>query len=719
VASFFVSRVDTAVDRALQEKGETELQGQIAIANAEVAYDLFQDLFSGPRWEELASQGARPQRVLWASTGTKNPAYSDTLYVDSLVADQTVNTMPPATLEAWRDHGSFQPALGEGLEAAQRKLERLAKLGIDLESITDLLLQDGVASFAASFTSLLDSIANQRQKLLHGSQDFVASLGDYAADVLQAQADLTAQNVLDRIFEQDHTVWQESPKEISNRLGWLTIAERMRTEVDDLKAFTGSLRAAGFTHALLLGMGGSSLAPEVFRKTFGVADGYLDLAVLDSTDADAVLAQTENLDPASTLFIVATKSGGTVETLSFFKYFYNWTAEALGEQAAGSHFVAITDPGSKLVDLAETYGFRRTFLNDPEIGGRYSALSYFGLLPAALLGVEIGLLLDRALEAAAQAQPGSAGRSSAFRLGSALGELQRAGRDKLTLVLSPAIESFGDWVEQLVAESTGKSGQGILPVVGETLGKPAVYGPDRFFVSIQLENDSTHDTALALLEADGQPLVRLQLHDLYDLGEQFFLWELATAIAGARMGIQPFDQPNVEAAKKLASRLVEQFILSGRLPAGESASLSAAQLRQFLSQAGPGSYVSLQAYLTPGDATSQALDNLRLAIRTLTGAAVTAGYGPRYLHSTGQLHKGDGGNGLFVQFTSDSAREVLIPDRAGQPDSSISFNVLKLAQALGDFQALQSAEPPRPVVRFHLEGDVDAQIEMLAAGLGG
>ncbi len=717
VASFFVSRVDTAVDKALAEAGDLSLQGKIAIANAEVAYAIFQDIFSGSRWDALARQGAHPQRVLWASTGTKNPAYPDTLYVDSLIGSNTVNTMPPATLNAWLDHGSLEPVLGRDLDGARKRLARLAELGIDLHQITDRLLSDGVASFAESFHTLQRSIGEKRERLLQSGAAYQAALGDYEARVLQAQAEMTSEDVLGRILRKDHTVWRESPEEIANRLGWLTIAERMQAEVGDLQDFARTAREAGFTQALLLGMGGSSLAPDVFQKTFGVAEGYLDLAVLDSTDAEAVRAQTALLDLSKTLFIVATKSGGTVETLSFFKHFYNLVADRFGASAAGSHFIAITDPGSSLVALAEKHNFRRVFVNDPDIGGRYSALSYFGLVPAALLGVDLGRLLERAVQAQEEARAASTGSSSAFRLGAALGELHRAGRDKLTLVLSTALESLGDWVEQLVAESTGKSGQGILPVVGESLGKPEVYGRDRFFVSVQLESDAAHDPSLALLESAGQPLVRLQLRDIYDLGGQFFLWELATAVAGARMGIQPFDQPNVEAAKKWASRLVEQYSTSGRLPEGQAESPSADRLRQFLEAAKPGSYIALQVYLAPNDRTTQALDSLRLALRALTGAAVTSGYGPRYLHSTGQLHKGDGGNGLFLQFTSESDEDIPIPDRAGEPGSSIGFNVLKMAQALGDFQALREAEPPRPVLRFHLKGDAAGQIERLAAEL--
>jgi glucose-6-phosphate isomerase len=491
-----------------------------------------------------------------------------------------------------------------------------------------------------------------------------------------------------------------------------------------LEELAEAVRADGYTHALLLGMGGSSLAPEVFGRTFGVKEGYLDLAVLDSTAPGAVLAQAERLDLARTLFIVATKSGGTVETLSFFKFFYNRVADVVGANRTGEHFVAITDPGSKLTDLADRYGFRAAFLNDPNIGGRYSALSYFGLVPAALVGVDVPRLLDRALAVASGCESCvAAGDNLGAWLGAILGELAKAGRDKVTFAISPAIASFGDWVEQLIAESTGKEGRGILPVVGEPLGPPEVYGDDRLFVRLRLDGsaglttggDETHDAGLAALEAAGHPVVRLNLHDPYDLGGQFFLWEMATAVASHRLGINPFDQPNVEAAKVLARRMVAEYTEKGALPSSESAPLTAEALNEFLVQAQPGDYITLQAYLQPTAEMDTALAALRIHLRDQFRLATTVGYGPRFLHSTGQLHKGDAGHGLFIQFTADDPRDAPIPDEAGSPDSSITFGVLKAAQALGDGQALLDAG--RRVIRFHLGDNVVSGLKRLMEAL--
>jgi transaldolase/glucose-6-phosphate isomerase len=720
VASFFVSRVDTAVDRALDEMGEGELQGKIAIANAKLAYAYFCDAFGGPRWEVLAAQGARVQRPLWASTGTKNPHYPDTLYVDSLIGPHTVNTVPPATLQAFLDHGAVAATLEAGVDEARADLARLAELGLDLDAITQKLQDDGVAAFAKSFESLMASIAEKRDRLMAEWELQSVSLGSYQGAVDAALDEMVENSVVARIWAHDHTVWKPEPAEITNRLGWLHTAEVMSEDYARLEGLVESVRAAGYTHALLLGMGGSSLAPEVFRKTFGVAPGHLDLAVLDSTDPDAVLAYEQRLDLARTLFIVSTKSGGTVETLSFFKYFYNRVADGVGADQAGEHFIAITDPGSKLADLAERYNFRATFLNDTNIGGRYSALSYFGLVPAALVGVDVPRLLDDAMSMACATESCVAARDNPGAvLGAILGELAKAGRDKVTFVTSPEMASFGDWVEQLIAESTGKEGKGILPVVGEPLGSPDVYGDDRLFVFLRLEGDDSQDAAVQALEDAGHPVVRLRLRNVYDLGGQFFLWEMATAVASHRLGINPFDQPNVEAAKVLARRLVAEYTDTGALPAGEAVPLSQAALNEFLSQAQPGdpssgsgrSYIVIQAYVQPTQETNAALQSLRTQLRDRLKLATSVGYGPRFLHSTGQLHKGDAGNGLFIQFTADAAQDVPIPDEAGSSGSSMSFGVLKMAQALGDGQALLDAG--RRVIRFHLGGDVVGGLERL------
>jgi len=730
VASFFISRIDSAVDALLAAKGNTALQGKIAIANAKMAYAAFKQIFSGPRWEKLAAKKAQVQRPLWASTGTKNPQYPDTLYVDTLIGAHTVNTVPPATLTAFLDHGKVASTLDAGMDEAATQLAQLQALGIDLNAVTKKLLDEGLVAFVKSFETLMASVTEKRDRLLAGQKNYHFSLGNYQTAVDAALADLRDNTIMARIWKHDHTVWKPEPTEIANRLGWLHSPEVMMEAIPEITAFVDSVRNEGYAHALLLGMGGSSLAPEVFRFTFGVKSGYLDLAVLDSTDADAVQAHAKRLDPAKTLFIVSTKSGGTVETFSFFKYFYNLTAAKIGQKKTGAHFIAITDPGSGLADTAKKYNFRKTFLNDPNIGGRYSALSYFGLVPAALLGVDLKMLLERAATMACNSEGCNCpmgGDNSSGKLGAIIGELAAAGRDKVTLIASPPIKYFGAWAEQLIAESTGKENVGILPVDSEELGPPSVYANDRLFAYLHLDSDATYDAKIAALQQAGHPVVQLNLHDLYDIGSEFFRWEMATIVASRRIKINPFDQPNVESAKILARQMVVAYQNEGKLPeltpslrvngVAVYSDLAAKDLNEaltkFLAQTQSGrSYVALQAYVQPTPETDAALQNLRTKIQTRLRVATTVGYGPRFLHSTGQLHKGDAGNGFFIQFTSDPMQDAAIPHEAGAPKSSMTFGVLKLAQALGDRQALLDAK--RRVIRFHFAKDVVGELQKLS-----
>lgn len=726
VASFFISRVDSNLDPRVRELGKPELAGKIGVANSKAVYQRFTEIFSGERWDALAAQGARVQRPLWASTSTKDPSYPDTLYVDTLIGKDTVNTLPLETLDAFLDHGVVADSIGVDMAESYAQLEALAALGIDIEQVADDLQVEGLEKFNQPFDSLLAAIARRRDALLAQGNPVSGALGGAQPTVDATLQQLEADGIIQRIWAGDHTVWAESPEEISNRLGWLDIADRLRGDLSAVESLVEAVRAEGYSDALLLGMGGSSLAPEVFSKVFGTAEGYLRLGVLDSTDPVAVRTYAEKLDPARTLYIVSTKSGGTVETLSFFKYFYNQVAAVDGDNI-GAHFVAITDPGSKLEKLAADYDFRQTFLNDANIGGRYSALSYFGLVPAALLGVDVAKLLDRAIDFAANSKGASGAGNPAAWLGGALGALAQAGRDKLTLVTPAQIASFGDWVEQLIAESTGKDGKGILPVVGEGVGAPDVYGGDRVFVSLELAGEANN--GVDALEAAGHPVIRLGLRDVYDLGGQFFLWELAVAVAGHVLGIQPFDQPNVESAKVQAQKLVQAYAESGTLPErtpllaengisiyGDVAADSlAGALSAFLGQAQAGDYISLHAYIPPVPANEALLGRLQQRLRDAHKLAVTVGYGPRFLHSTGQLHKGDGGNGLFIQFTADAAQDEAIPTEAGEAASDISFNVLELAQAMGDGEALLQNQ--RRLIRLHLGTDATTGLETVLAAL--
>ena len=735
VASFFVSRVDTAVDTELEKIGNTNLQGKIAIANAKLAYDEFRNTFKGKRWKKLADLGASPQRVLWASTSTKNPAYPDTLYVDELIGPDTVNTVPPATYKYFRDHGKVKVTLTKGVKNAKKDVEKLGKVGVDLKKVTDNLLKEGVEKFAASFEDLMESIENKKEQILTGKKPYSASLGRYQSNVDKALEKIRKNNIVEKIWNFDYLVWEKDPTEISNRLGWLHIPEVMLDALPGIDVIVDEVRADGYTHALLMGMGGSSLAPIVIRETFGFKDGYLDVAVLDSTDPGAVLEFRNSLDLSKTLFFVSTKSGGTAETLSYMKYFYNEVLKDVGKKEVGRHFIAITDPGSNLEKIAKDLKFRKTFLNDPNIGGRYSALSFVGIPPAAFQGMDVETLLKRAitmLHNCESCNPAVNGDNSGAWLGAILGELTKAGHDKVTLVASPPIESFGAWVEQLIAESTGKSGKGILPVDREPLAAPEFYANDRLFVYLRLAHENTYDEKVKALEDAGHPVVRINLNDIYDLGGEFFRWEMAIAIAGMIIGIHPFNQPNVEAAKVLARKMIAEYQKKGKLPqlkptltedgitvySDAKAKGLNEIMKKFLKLAKPGkneskgrSYVALQAYVKPSEEVYDALQKLRSKIQKEYRMAVTVGFGPRFLHSTGQLHKGDAGHGLFIQFMSEMPKDAPIPDEPGKKASSISFGVLKDAAALGDRQALLDRK--RKVITLRLGKDLIAGIDRL------
>jgi glucose-6-phosphate isomerase len=542
---------------------------------------------------------------------------------------------------------------------------------------------------------------------------------------------LVSHLVVSRIWEHDYTLWSQLPVEIENRLAWLRVAGGMHRHLDRMNKLRERLLSEGFTDVLLLGMGGSSLAPEVLSKTFPDSKG-LKLSILDTTVPGEILEVGRRLDPRTTVYIVSTKSGGTVETLSLFKHFYNSACDALGAAEGGKRFIAITDPGSSLEATAKELNLGELFINEPNLGGRYAALSLVGLVPAALMGLDLEKLLASARLASADARPDESPLTGnpAARLGAIMGTAALAGRDKLTLVASPGVASLADWIEQLVAESTGKEGKGILPVAGEELSVADDYGDDRLFVSVTLagEEDLERQARLDDLADAGHPVVCLTLPDSYGVGGQFFFWEFATAVASWFLGIHPFNQPDVESAKVAARGVVEDYKATGELEVaapdavfdgvevfgGSEAPTLAGLFNGFIDGVGPGDYVALQAYVAKSPAVDAALARLRYALRVKTRAAVTVGYGPRFLHSTGQLHKGDGGRGRFIQFTCADAEEVAIPDQPGSGDSSLGFGVLKLSQALGDAGALRDAG--RRVIRFHASTD-GAETILKLAGL--
>ncbi len=707
VASFFVSRVDTLVDKQLDAIGGPEaekLKGTAALANARAAYKLFQEIFSGEPWDTLAAAGAAVQRPLWASTGVKNPAYPDTLYVDQLIAAHTVNTMPLATLNAVGDHGTVPGATAQIDPTAE--LAALAAVGIDMTAVTEQLLVEGIKLFEEAMNGLLAGIDKARSAIVTGRPPTIdASLPpEVEAAETERIKRAVSDNVAQRIWKRDPTLWGgPGVPEIENRLGWLNVTETMLEHLPELVALRDELKSEGYRDAVLLGMGGSSLGPEVIRRSFGDSDAGLRLQVLDSTHPDAIAAVEQSIDLAKTIFIVSSKSGGTIETLSHYHYF---KARAKPEQ-----FIVVTDPGSPLAASAERDGLRRTFLNPSDIGGRYSVLSYFGLVPAALAGVPVDELLKSAQTGEQTCSHfNAAADNSGLWLGATIGEFALRGRDKLTFIVSEPIDSFGLWVEQLVAESTGKHGKGILPVADEPLGDAAAYGDDRVFV--YLRNGATPseklDTFVDALTDAGQPTLTVTTGDGTDLGRLFFIAEFAVAVAGWALEINPFDQPNVQEAKDNTSRVLD----SGSLPqiaAADDAALAA------LLGVKPPHYVAILGYLpTAGPENAgidQAISELRALINERTGMATTWGYGPRFQHSTGQEHSGGAPNGRFLQLVNVPKAQLPIPE------AGYDFTTLIDAASAGNLQTLRSHG--LAAERVVLEGDLADAIRALTARVGG
>jgi transaldolase / glucose-6-phosphate isomerase len=712
VASFFVSRVDTKVDAALKsklaesladdERAEAQrLLGTAAIANAKLAYQRYLERFSGPRWSRLANRGARVQRPLWASTSTKDPSYRDVLYVEELIGPDTVNTMPPATIEAFDDHGYVRQSVTENVDGARAQLASLARHGIDLDAITEQLQHEGVEAFASSFDTLLQAIDRKREDILREDEARLATeAGLPGQSAGPGEVALADASLAQRIWRRDTSVWTTDPKvaeSILERLGWLDVPLVMKQHIRRLRGFADQAHDDGYEHVVLLGMGGSSLAPEVFKRTYGSAPGYPTLTVLDTTVPATILATERAIDLSRTLFIAASKSGTTVETLSHLAHFW----ERAGHR--GEQFIAITDPGTPLEALARERSFRECFVNPPDIGGRYSALSLFGLVPAALLGMDLDAIIQDALNHRALCRTFDGKSANAgLRLGSFLGNAAKGGRDKLTLVTPRSASSFGLWVEQLIAESTGKAGTGIIPVVGEDVGSADIYGKDRVFVSVDSEDDPHAE--LESIARAGHLLARFKLESSYDLIGHSFSWEFATAVAGAVLGINPFDEPNVQEAKDQTKLALTAFEQSGSLPDVPSSSVE--EVAGFIRSAQAGDYLAFQAYLPYEESIESSIQALRMTAREACRVATTIGFGPRFLHSTGQLHKGGPNTGVFVQLVGEVETDVPIP---GSP---YSFGILNAAQAVGDFQALQAHG--RRVIRLNAGRDPVATIKQLS-----
>jgi transaldolase/glucose-6-phosphate isomerase len=745
VASFFVSRIDTAVDKQLDEKvarandpHEKErlaaLKGKVAIANAKLAYQEYKNLFSGPRWEKLAAKGAKPQRLLWASTGTKNKDYSDVLYVEELIGRDTINTVPPATLDAFRDHGKPRDSLEENIEDAKKVLAELDKSGISLDAVTEQLVKDGVNLFADAADKLYGAVAHKRVTVLGAAIDTQKlSLGaPIEKAVAKSTEEWRAKANIRKLWHKDKSLWTGDDE--NKWLGWLDSAAT--ADLADYEDYARRVKGQNFSDAVVLGMGGSSLGPEVLAETFSKKSGFPKLHVLDSTDPAQVRAMEKAVDLKKTLFIVSSKSGGTTEPNVMKDYFFAQVSKAIGADKAGHRFIAVTDPGSSLEKVATKQGFARTFYGDPAIGGRYSVLSPFGLVPAATAGIDVKSLIRHTLammrscgaDVPPQENPG-------VQLGLAMGLAGLEGRDKVTISSSKKIADFGAWAEQLIAESTGKEGKGLIPINGETLGDVSDYGNDRFFIDLRTEGetDAAHDAKLDALEQAGHPVVRIVMKSIDHIGQEFYRFEMATAVAGAVLGINPFNQPDVEAAKVKTRELTAAFEKSGALPAEKPVvstasadlytdSANAAELRKagangdlgswlkaHFSRAQAHDYVALLAYIERNAAHIETLQDARLAVRDQRHVATCAEFGPRFLHSTGQAYKGGPDSGVFLQITADDARDLPVPGQKA------SFGVIKAAQARGDFDVL--TERGRRALRVHLKGDLATGLRALDSAI--
>ena len=744
VASFFISRIDTLIDNLLTEKikragSDQERQllesllGKVAIANGKLTYERYKQIYSGPRWNALKAKGGQTQRLLWASTSTKNPSYRDVIYVEELIGPDTVDTIPPATFDGFRDHGVPKESLEANLDAARQTMQNLANAGVSMKDATEKLLADGVNIFEEAFGKLLEAIEKNRKKNL--APKIAQMTWKLPAD-LEAKVKATVQEweqgkKIRRLWGRDSSLWTNSDE--SNWLGWLAMTEDQLAHIAHLNSIAEEVQQSGFSHVALLGMGGSSLAPEVMSMTFGRAKGFPEFHMLDSTDPAQIKAFEGRLNLKTTLFIVSSKSGSTLEPNIFKQYFFERMKQTVGEAKVGEHFIAITDPGSAFEKVATRDKFRHIFHGRADIGGRYSALSDFGLVPSAVMGVNVKKFLnctEEMVQACAATVPVADNPGAV--LGIIMGVHCNAGKDKVTLITSPGISDLGAWLEQLLAESTGKEGKGIIPVDREEVGSPEVYGKDRLFVYIRLEGaaDAAQDTKVDALEKAGLSVVRIKVLDKYDIGQEFFRWEIATAVAGSVIGINCFNQPDVEASKIETRELTQKYEETGSLPpespilddqgiklfadekyagkltiaAGKEKTL-AAYLRAHLDTIGAGDYAALLAYVQMNEANDKALQSTRKAIRDRKKSATCLGFGPRFLHSTGQAYKGGPNTGVFLQITCDDAADLPVP---GQ---KFTFGVVKAAQARGDFQVLSKRN--RRALRVHLGKDVAAGLATL------
>jgi transaldolase/glucose-6-phosphate isomerase len=741
-----VSRIDAVIDKKIDDRARDvgpsdavalrAIRGKVAIANAKIAYARYLELIETPRWKALADAGAAPQRLLWASTGAKDPTYSDVLYVDTLIGRETVNTMPPKTLDAFRDHGKVSASLTADLGDAKAVLAETERLGLDLPGVTETLVSDGVKKFAQAFDALLGAVADKRASMLGEKLDAqeITLPDDLKGSVGETMDKADAEGWARRLWGKDASLWTRGDE--AKWLGWLSAGFGSGVDTVALTKLAQSVRSAGYGHAVLLGMGGSSLGPEVLGVTLAAGPGFPTLLTLDSTDPDQISRIEQTIDLAKTLFIVSSKSGSTLEPDILHRYFFRAVENVLGAGKAGARFIAVTDPGSNLERTARDDGFADVFHGDTTIGGRYSVLSNFGLVPAAVMGLDVKHLLETAgamAKACGKSVPPRA--NPGIELGIVLGLAARAGRDKLTIFASDGIAEIGAWLEQLIAESTGKHGKGLIPLAAEPLGDVHAYSHDRVFAYLRLDGqeDPARDGLVRELEEAGHPVVRITLASPRMVVQEFFRWEIATAVVGAVLGIDPFDQPDVEASKIETRMLTDAIEKTGKVdseqPLFEEDGLALysdprnakalqsqvevpsleAYLGAHFSRAGDGDYVGLLAYLDRDCANTVELQAIRRRLRDGLKRATILGFGPRFLHSTGQAYKGGPNSGVFLQITATPLKDLAIPGR------NLTFAGVLAAQARGDLAVL--AERGRRLLRIDLGANIEGGLKRLQAAI--
>jgi len=741
VASLFISRIDVLVDQLLShyiipgqkcdDRCPDTLLGKAGIITAQLCYQEFKTIFSSDHWENCLKKGAHPQKPLWASTSSKNPLYPDVRYVNALIAENTVNTLPDETILAFESHGTLEKnAIEENIDEIKHFYKKLKFFDIDINFVTKQLENEGIQKFIEAYSKLMNGLAQKRNDLLKdtistqkiNAQKLEKEFKETCAALDEMQAGM-------RLFKQDPYLWKsdyENVQAISERMGWLSLPKESLKKSEEFISFVEEVKSEGFKYTVLLGMGGSSLCSEVAKDTFKTKSGFLELIVLDNTSPEAIQAVENQIDLANTLFIVASKSGGTTETISFFQYFYD-KVKTIKNDTAGKNFCAITDDGTNLVALAKEHNFRKIFLNPTQLGGRYSVLSDFGIVPMALMGVDIQGLLLSAQQIQSSCDPSiPAENNPGLALGILLGVCQKHKKDKITFVQSDSISSFGYWVEQLLAESTGKEGKGLIPINGETLGAPEDYGNDRLFVHLFLADDNNQEAEekLKALESSGHPVVRIQLQNKIALGAEFYRWEIAVAISAIIMKINPFDQPNVEESKQNTKEILSERDENGALKKGkplmekEGISIytdaisdnkgedsAKDYITSFLNQAQENDYIAILPYMLMTDSRKALLQSWRMKLRNEHKVATTLLAGPRYLHSTGQLHKGGPNTGIFIILTHEEENTLAIPN------NNYDFGILDLAEALGDFKALNDKK--RKVIRIHLGTKPDAGLQTI------